>query len=340
MDSADSDIARVEGQGALNFLDIDDIPLVEEGEPLHPDSITPLEFDGDRPVFPPITASPDDPFLRRLQQSGKTWAIPPAGRLEREVEPGEGPSLKATAFESDTLHAVLVAFVGFAGDGKGYAAIMSLDPEGPGSVVLISNDPDLEASPASAPGLMRTYPSAAVLGSAALFAGLATQMFGYPSEAAEEAAEEQGTLVDTGLSPNAWLFADVQGDIDAAVETVVMCRGDGIDLRAILELVLRLPGYTVLEDDYLTFEDDRSGALVVAQPFPTDGGDYVELRLTLPPMLTGQDILARLHAAGTGAGLGEVLRVVDYDDTDGVVQANPVRADGSEGPMRVLRMAF
>jgi metal transporter CNNM len=75
MDSADSDIARVEGQGALNFLDIDDIPLVEEGEPLHPDSITPLEFDGDRPVFPPITASPDDPFLRRLQQSGKTWAI-------------------------------------------------------------------------------------------------------------------------------------------------------------------------------------------------------------------------------------------------------------------------
>jgi metal transporter CNNM len=75
MDSADSDIARVEGQGALNFLDIDDIPLVEEGEPLHPDSIIPVEFDGDRPVFPPISPSPDDPFLRRIQKSGKTWVI-------------------------------------------------------------------------------------------------------------------------------------------------------------------------------------------------------------------------------------------------------------------------
>lgn len=75
MESADSDIARVEGQGALNFLDIDDVPLVEEGEPIHPDSIIPMEFDGDRPVFPPISPSPNDPFLRRLQQSGKTWVI-------------------------------------------------------------------------------------------------------------------------------------------------------------------------------------------------------------------------------------------------------------------------
>jgi hypothetical protein len=75
MDSADSDIARMEGQGALNFLDIDDVPLGEEGEPLHPDSIIPLEFDGDRPVFPPIAPRSDDPFLRRIQKSGKAWAV-------------------------------------------------------------------------------------------------------------------------------------------------------------------------------------------------------------------------------------------------------------------------
>lgn len=75
MESADSDIARVEGQGALNFLDIDDVPLGEEGEPLHPESILPMAFDGDRPRFPPVSPSPDDPFLQDLQRSGKTWAI-------------------------------------------------------------------------------------------------------------------------------------------------------------------------------------------------------------------------------------------------------------------------
>jgi hypothetical protein len=36
MAADESDIAQVEGQGALNFLDLDDVPLDDEGEPVDP----------------------------------------------------------------------------------------------------------------------------------------------------------------------------------------------------------------------------------------------------------------------------------------------------------------
>lgn len=75
MEAAESDIARVEGQGALNFLAIDDVPLDDEGEILEESSIVPLEFDGCRPVFPPIRPAPDDPFLHRINESGTSWVV-------------------------------------------------------------------------------------------------------------------------------------------------------------------------------------------------------------------------------------------------------------------------
>jgi metal transporter CNNM len=75
MDSAASDIAYVEGQGALNFLELDDVPLQEEGEPIDPDSVLQLEFDGDRPLFPPVEPRVDDAFLRAINDSGKSWVV-------------------------------------------------------------------------------------------------------------------------------------------------------------------------------------------------------------------------------------------------------------------------
>ena len=75
MEAAASDIARVEGQGAANFLDLDDVRLADEGEPLDPRSIVQLDFAGDRPAFPPIAATPDDPFLRAVAASGKRWVV-------------------------------------------------------------------------------------------------------------------------------------------------------------------------------------------------------------------------------------------------------------------------
>jgi hypothetical protein len=54
MSSAESDIEKVESQGAMNFLELDDVPLASEAEPIDPDSIAPLAFRDDKPVFPEI----------------------------------------------------------------------------------------------------------------------------------------------------------------------------------------------------------------------------------------------------------------------------------------------
>jgi metal transporter CNNM len=85
MEAAESDIARVEGQGALNFLDLDDVPLDEEGEPVDPGSVLALEFEGERPSFPPIEPSAEDAFLRAVHRSGKGWVV--------IVDPGSEPRL-------------------------------------------------------------------------------------------------------------------------------------------------------------------------------------------------------------------------------------------------------
>lgn len=75
MEASESDIARVEGQGALNFLELDDVPLSDEGEPVDPDSVLQLDFDADRPLFPRIETNADDPFLRDVSRSGKSWVV-------------------------------------------------------------------------------------------------------------------------------------------------------------------------------------------------------------------------------------------------------------------------
>lgn len=75
MEATESDVGRVEGQGALNFLDIDDVRLAEEGEPLDPDSVIRLPFDGDRPRFPDFRADPQDEFLQSVNRSGKSWLV-------------------------------------------------------------------------------------------------------------------------------------------------------------------------------------------------------------------------------------------------------------------------
>ena len=75
MQAAESDIARLEGQGALNFLEIDDVPLDQEGEPIDPASVVTLPFRDGRPVFPEVTPDPKDPFLCRINRSGKSWVV-------------------------------------------------------------------------------------------------------------------------------------------------------------------------------------------------------------------------------------------------------------------------
>jgi len=70
-----TEVSQLEATGALNFLDLDDIAVVDEGEPVDPRSVIALPVDQGRPLLPKFSSSPDDPFLRRLDASGRKWVI-------------------------------------------------------------------------------------------------------------------------------------------------------------------------------------------------------------------------------------------------------------------------
>ncbi len=74
-EAADTDIDRLEGLGALNFLALDDIRVSEEGEIVDPDSVISLPFENGLPSFPKIMGSASDSFLRRIDRSGRKWVI-------------------------------------------------------------------------------------------------------------------------------------------------------------------------------------------------------------------------------------------------------------------------
>lgn len=75
IETDESDVDHVEGIGALNFLTLDDLYVVQEGEPIDPRSIVSLPTDKGLPVFPPFQKSPLDPFLKQIELSGKKWVI-------------------------------------------------------------------------------------------------------------------------------------------------------------------------------------------------------------------------------------------------------------------------
>jgi len=70
-----ADVGHLEAIGALNFLDLDDIPVLEEGEVVDPLSIIRLPYINQRPTLPRFERSPTDPFLRQLNASRKKWVI-------------------------------------------------------------------------------------------------------------------------------------------------------------------------------------------------------------------------------------------------------------------------
>jgi hypothetical protein len=72
---AGADVGQLEAIGALNFLDLDDIIVVDEGESIDPRSVITLPIERGRPLMPKFERSPNDPFLRELNSSGKKWVI-------------------------------------------------------------------------------------------------------------------------------------------------------------------------------------------------------------------------------------------------------------------------
>src|ERR1700749_3794366 len=79
--AAGGDISKMEATGAQNFLDLDDISVCDEGEEIHAKSIISLPLANQRCVLPKFDRVPEDPFLRKIDESGMRWVIvtDPAG---------------------------------------------------------------------------------------------------------------------------------------------------------------------------------------------------------------------------------------------------------------------
>jgi hypothetical protein len=73
--AAETDLDVVEGTGALNFLTLDDLTVAQEGEPIDERSIVALPDGGRRFRLPEVAPSASDPFLQKVQASGKKWVI-------------------------------------------------------------------------------------------------------------------------------------------------------------------------------------------------------------------------------------------------------------------------
>ena len=82
VEADETDLERLEGIGALNFLALDDMTVGAMGQAVDPDSVITLDEEGGRLRFPQFSPSREDPFLRRIEASGRKWVIlaDPAGR--------------------------------------------------------------------------------------------------------------------------------------------------------------------------------------------------------------------------------------------------------------------
>lgn len=75
VEAEDAEVDPLEGIGAINFLAIDDLLVVDEGELVHPDSIISLASKVDFPVIPEFERSINDAFLKQVNGSRQSWVI-------------------------------------------------------------------------------------------------------------------------------------------------------------------------------------------------------------------------------------------------------------------------
>lgn len=96
-----SDINRLEGTGALNFLSIDDLFVSREGERVDPESVVELSFENGSPRLPDFTARHDDPFMQKLGATDHKWIIFTDGEGEPRLALDTDGYLRAAFFEQN-----------------------------------------------------------------------------------------------------------------------------------------------------------------------------------------------------------------------------------------------
>ena len=71
----DSDVDFIEGLGAINFLTLDDIKVIDEGELVDPKSIVQVPFKENKPIFPDMTFEPKNVIARAARETEKKWIL-------------------------------------------------------------------------------------------------------------------------------------------------------------------------------------------------------------------------------------------------------------------------
>ncbi len=71
----DSEIGETEGRGALNFLDIDDRLVCNEGSKIDPNSIRTFPVKLDLPILPESGHEDEDEFLEILKNNERKWIV-------------------------------------------------------------------------------------------------------------------------------------------------------------------------------------------------------------------------------------------------------------------------
>jgi hypothetical protein len=107
MSAEETDLEKIEGKGALNFLAIDDLPVIEEGEIVDTNSIIQLPFLGEKPIFPKIDRSDKDPFLKLIQSSQKKWVVITDSSGEPKATLNSDSFLRAALFNGSRFNPLL-----------------------------------------------------------------------------------------------------------------------------------------------------------------------------------------------------------------------------------------
>jgi metal transporter CNNM len=139
--SGEGDVSQLEATGAVNFLALDDLPVSREGEPLDPRSVIALPVENGRPVFPAMKSSADDPFLKRLEASGRKWVVITDETGQPQCVVNAYLFLRDALFAGDAFdpvalcHRPLVVHDGSQPLGR-VLGRLSVDPERPGDDVI------------------------------------------------------------------------------------------------------------------------------------------------------------------------------------------------------------
>ena len=72
---SNSEIDDVEGTGAINFLQLDDMKISQEGEIINPESIIKVSSEKGTVILPEFEPVAGDPFIQAINQSHEKWVV-------------------------------------------------------------------------------------------------------------------------------------------------------------------------------------------------------------------------------------------------------------------------